>query len=229
MTTAVQRWRIFYRRGLDATGLSQRDELVAWETALAGTGLPVAMTGTDRPRPRIAASVPLPVGMVADAEPIEFMLSKRRTRAEVRSALEATMPPGHALVDLHDVWLGAPSLPASVASAVYRLVVSVDDERRPLLDDLVPAVDRLSAAEHLPRERTKVDRIVPYDLRPFLLELTAEGDPHGRSGRAVLRMRLRVDPQLGTGRPDEVVAALGEASGRRLRIVEGRRTALELA
>jgi radical SAM-linked protein len=230
MSTPVQRWRIVYGRGPEASGLSQRDELAAWEAAVAGAGLPLVATGGERPRPRIAASVPLPIGMVAEAELIEIQLSARKSRAEVRTALEAVMPPDHRLVDVHDVWLGAPSLPASVVAAVYGVVVTADDDRPGrLLDDLLPAVERLTAAERLPRERSKVDRTVSYDLRPFLLELVAEGEASDTPGRAVLRMRLRVDPQLGTGRPDEVVAALGETAGRRLVIVEGRRTGLELA
>lgn len=230
MSTPVQRWRIVYRRGPGASGLAQRDELAAWEAALAATGLPLVTTGGERQRPRLAAAVQLPVGMTADAEPIEILLMERRTRADVRAAIETCLPPDHALVDVHDVWIGAPSLPASVVAADYRVLVEPEPETvAPLRAALEPAVVRLLSADRLPRERAKADRVVGYDLRPFMLDLGVEDDPAGESRRAVLTMRLRVDPQLGAGRPDEVVAAVADAAGTGLVIIGGVRVGLRFA
>ena len=48
-----------------------------------------------------------------------------------------------------------------------------------------------------------------YDLRPLLADL-AVADP---GPPVVVRVRTRFDPVLGNGRPEEVVAALGEAAG----------------
>jgi hypothetical protein len=61
----------------------------------------------------------------------------------------------------------------------------------------------------LPRERQKGTATVAYDLRPLLadLELVAPGPP------VVIRARTRFHPELGTGRPAEVVAALGDVLG----------------
>ena len=52
------------------------------------------------------------------------------------------------------------------------------------------------AADSLPRER----RGKTYDLRPRILSLALDG--------TTLRMGLRLEPDA-TGRPDEVLAALG--------------------
>ncbi len=228
MSAPVQRWRIVYRRGPGASGLAQRDELAAWESALAASGLPLVSTGGERPRPKVAAAVPLPVGMTASAEPIEILLTERRTRVEVRTAVESRLPPDHALVDVHDVWLGAPSLPAAIVAADYRVLVEAASALdAPLRAALGPAVLDMLSADRLPRERTKADRVIGYDLRPFLLGLHVDDDPAGESGRAVLRMRLRVDPQLGAGRPDEVVAAVAEASGIGISVLDGVRVGLE--
>ena len=48
-----------------------------------------------------------------------------------------------------------------------------------------------------------------YDLRPLLADLAVldPGPP------VVIRARTRFDPVLGSGRPEEVIAALGEAAG----------------
>ena len=72
------------------------------------------------------------------------------------------------------------------------------------------------AQSSVPRERSRGSGLVRYDLRPLLddVRVLAPGPP------VVLRIRTRFDPQLGTGRPDEVVAALAEVLGRPLVVDE---------
>lgn len=69
-----------------------------------------------------------------------------------------------------------------------------------------PRPPRNSAAERLPRERVKGGATVRYDLRPLLLDVSV-GDP---GPPLLVRARTRFHPVLGTGRPEEVVAALGD-------------------
>ena len=72
-----------------------------------------------------------------------------------------------------------------------------------------------SARRSLFRTRDKGGSSVRYDLRPLLesIEVVA-GSP------VVLRVRTRFDPQLGNGRPEEVVAALADEVGQDLVIDE---------
>jgi hypothetical protein len=49
---------------------------------------------------------------------------------------------------------------------------------------------------------------VAYDLRPLLIAIDVRPGP-----AASVRVRTRFHPELGTGRPDEVLAALSEAAG----------------
>jgi hypothetical protein len=64
-------------------------------------------------------------------------------------------------------------------------------------------------AHALPRERAKGGGLVAYDLRPLLLGVwVAKAGPP-----VVLRARTRIHASLGSGRPEEVVAALAEAVG----------------
>ena len=65
----------------------------------------------------------------------------------------------------------------------------------------------------------------PYDLRPLLADARAEAD----DGGIVLAVRTRFHPELGSGRPEEVVAALSDASGVALAIGAITRTRLLLA
>ena len=57
--------------------------------------------------------------------------------------------------------------------------------------------------------------MIAYDLRPFVEDVEViESD-----GATAVRMTLRHDPEKGVGRPEELLAALGEAVGASLRPV----------
>ncbi len=225
MADVVQRWRVVYRRGQEAAGLAQRDELEAWESALEATGLPVATTSGARPRPRMAMPPPLPVGLIGERELLDLLLVERCTAAETRERLARVSPVDHAVVDLFDVWVGAPPLPAVVVAMDY--AVTLDGPQDP--EAIGPAVSRILAAPRIERVRSKGGREVTYDLRPFILGLRLEtgadrlAETDARAG-CVLEMRLGVHPEQGTRRPDEVVAALADELGRPLAIGSGART-----
>ncbi len=121
--------------------------------------------------------------------------------ATVRAAVTAVLPAGLSLVDLHDVWVGAPSAPAGVVAADYR--VHLAGPARWMVEGAVLA---LLGAATLPRERRREKKTTAYDLRPLILGIEVRGsDVSG----VTLAMRLRHAPDA-VGRPEEVVAALGE-------------------
>jgi hypothetical protein len=100
-----------------------------------------------------------------------------------------------------DVWLGGPPLAGRVVAADYRIELegAVDVEA------LARAAIELLAAGNVPREREKGERRVRYDLRPLLIDVRVEdGEP------PIVRARTRFHPELGTGRPEEVVGALAD-------------------
>jgi radical SAM-linked protein len=208
-----QRWRLVVARAADASRLGQRETIDAWESAVEASGLPMARgsgSSVSGPpaRPRVAFGAPLAVGMAAEAERIDLFLTERLTRWSVREALDPVLPDGWSLVELEDVWLGGPALGGIVAAADYRVTLERDVDAAALVD----ACRTLLDARTLPRQREKGGGLVTYDLRPLLVDLAVvdAGPP------AVVRMRTRFHPTLGTGRPDEVVAALGDALGRQL-------------
>lgn len=160
-------------------------------------------------RPRVSLAAALPIGVAGEAELADVVLTERLTRSELRSRLEGRLPDGHRLVDLFDVWLGEPSLAASLAAADYRV-----DVRGTSAADLGGACDALLASTKLERTRSKGEgRSVAYDLRPLLLRLDAlpgAAVSDAADGTATLSMRLHHGQEGGAGRPDEVVLALGE-------------------
>lgn len=215
MADVVQRWRIVYRRDAGARDLAQRAEQEAWEAAVLTGALPVALDG--RGRPRLSFGVPLPAGLTALAEPLELPLIRTLRRHEVRLALEPFVPEHHALVDLHDVWIGAPALAGRVVAVEYLVTLDPPPDERVLSG----ACARLLGLPRIDRVRQRSDRAVAYDLRPFLLDLRPERDG--------VRMRLSADPSAGVGRPDEVVAALAAVTGQPLAMAAGVRERVLLA
>ena len=203
-----QRWRLILAREPDAPALAGRELNDAWEAALEATGLP-AFRGVVRARARVAFGAPIPASMRAEREFADVVLTRSLPVWEVRDALHAHLPHGWRLLDLHDVWIGEPALAAQVAAADYRIEVDGADAQT-----LGRAAEALLAAPGLPRQRAKGGAMVGYDLRPLVIDLcVADAGPP-----VLLRTRTRFDPSLGTGRPEEVVSALGGVAGAPLTI-----------
>jgi radical SAM-linked protein len=223
-----QRWRIVFRRDEDARFLAHLDAMKLWERALRRAGIPVAQTEGMSPRPRVVFAAPLPIGMLAEREIVDIVLSRRLTVADLRGRLTASLPPGFGLVDLYDVWLHAPSVASQLAGATYRMDLAGTPGASVAGTAVRDGVASLVAAERLDRQRQKEKRTVRYDLRPLLVAIDVLGWDDAGSGSGTLRIDLRHSQEEGTGRPDEVVAALGETLETGLVVVQGTRERLTL-
>jgi radical SAM-linked protein len=169
-----------------------------WPAILVASGLPLAGEGG---RGRAVVAAPLLLGTAGEREIVDLFLAERRPVAAVRSAIAAALPADWALADLHDVWVGAPSAPSALVAAEYRVVVTGAPRWA-----VMGAALALLAAPALPRERRREKRTTSYDLRPLILDLAVRA---ADAGGVTVGMRLR-HVQDAVGRPDEVVAALGE-------------------
>ena len=189
----------------------QREQLAAWEAALVGSGLPIAGLDAPKPRPRFAQGAPLAASIPGEQELADVWLVERVPQWRAREALLPVMPDGFRLVDLYDVWLGEAALPGRVVASVYRATMAGPAVELGLVR---AAVRSLLDATVLPRERRKGDAVVAYDLRAFIDGIEVEGipedAPEGAPGDVVVRMVLRHDPEKGIGRPEELLACLGD-------------------
>jgi radical SAM-linked protein len=199
-----------FRRGPVAAELIGRAAIEAWQSALIGSGLPLAQLDATG-RPRVAFGAPLSAGAEGEAELAEIFLAERVPAWRVREALAERMPAAHALLAAEDVWLGAPPLPGRVVAADWRVELEAGVDRAAL----GAAADRLLAAASLPRTRQKAGGDKAYDLRPLLDDVRVD-PPAADGGRLTVRIRTRFRPDLGSGRPEEVVAALAEGGGAEL-------------
>lgn len=221
--TPRQRWRIVFRRDEGARFLAHLDAMKLWERALRRAGIPIANTEGYNPRPRIVFASPLPLGMLAEREIVDVVLSERLTVRDLRERLERDLPEGFGLVDLHDVWVNAPSVASRLASATYRLDLAGADGA-----GVRHAVADLLAAERIDRERQKEKRTVAYDLRPLVLDVEVLGWDDADGGRGTVRIEVRHSQDAGTGRPEEVVAAIAERVPGDLAIIQAVRERLTL-
>jgi len=212
-----QRWRVTFGRAASIGDEipSGRDYIGRWEEALLGSGLPLLVLASGRPR--IALGAPLPTGCAAEAELLELWLTELRPAWAVREGIEPGLPPGHRLAVLESIWLGAPALSGQIAAADYEVALAGEVAT----PELRAAIEKTLAAKTLPRERLKGGATKTFDLRPLIVGLEA--------GDTGVTMRTRIHPELGTGRPDEVVAALGDAMGKPLAIAQTVRRRLLLA
>jgi radical SAM-linked protein len=187
-------------RAADAPRIAGRELTDAWEDAMEASGLPVHRAA-GRSRTRVAFAAPLQLGLAAERELAEVFLAERVPIWRVREALTERLPAGWRLIDLFDVWVGGPPLAGRVVAADYR----VELEARIDPDRLAEAIRWILSARELPRVRQKGEGTVAYDLRPLVLDVIVDA-----VAGSVVRMRTRIHPELGTGRPEEVVAALAE-------------------
>jgi hypothetical protein len=193
----------------DAEVLNGRAYAALWEAALLESGLPVATSETGRPRFALAAL--LPGGVGGRAELAETWLMERLAAWRVREALEPAVPSGHELRSLEDTWLGAPPLPARVSAADYEVVL----RQGPPGEVLAAAATRLLAAPAILRQRAKGTGTKTFDLRRLLIDIRV-GDWDGAAASGRLRIRTRIHPEIGSGRPDDVLAALADDLGAEL-------------
>ncbi len=205
----VQRIRFCYRLTAAACTLSQRDVIVAWTDAAKAAGIPLAYSEGKRPAPQISVGALLPSGVTSDSELVDLFLSERVDPKEALARVAPILPEGVEATAAEEIGLTAPSLQSQVRWAEYEVHVPGDGVAAA---GIARAAGALLAADSLPSEYRRENKVRNYDLRPLVLDLRLVGES---DGCLVLRMRLRAEPEM-TGRADQVVLALGLPPARRI-------------
>jgi radical SAM-linked protein len=201
-----QRVRIHYEKGENVKFISHQDEFRLWERTLRRAGLPLLYKRGFNPQPHIQFAAPLAVGATGVCEPIDITFSPPLTLTLLEERIRRVLPPGVTLHSLVSVPLKAPALQSQLIGADYTVVIyaKVGEIGEELLQT---RIEELLAADEVWRERERKGRRYRYNLRPLVLELTYTGYAAEQEEHHIF---LRVQQRSGaTGRPDEVVAALG--------------------
>jgi radical SAM-linked protein len=205
-STPRQRVRLRYARGEAVKFISHQDEFRLWERTLRRAGLPLLYKQGFNPQPHMQFAAPLGVGFTGVAERLDIVLSRPLPPNELAARIRAALPPGVVLHDVEEVPLKAEALQSLVIGADYTILIyAAPGELDPAA--LAAAVDAFLAEATVWRVRERKGEPYTYNLRPLVLELAYRGyDAAGEEHHIFLRVQQRPGA---TGRPDEVVTALG--------------------
>jgi radical SAM-linked protein len=197
----VQRLRLTFSKTGPTRYISHLDLARTLERALNRARIPVSYTQGFNRRPRLQIAAALPLGYTSECELADIWLEEQMAPEQVQRQLAAKMAPGITIHQVEAVLLTDPALPTLTAEAAY--VVTILDPVH--MADLRRRIDDLLAADSLVRERGHGRKRKAYDLRPLIyeLELAETAD-----GAVQIHVRLALMPSE-TGRPDEVLLALG--------------------
>jgi len=194
----LNRYRITFTRDRTVRFVGHLDLAKTWERILRRADLPVAYSQGFHPLPKITFASALPVGCTSEAELMDVVLTEPLDSSSLLQRLTPVLPAGIGIASVVEAPLNAPALQAELRWAEYAVSIETEEPQ----DHVETRVRSLLDASSLMRER----RGKSYDLRPLVLSLAIE-DVRPSSARLV--MRLMADANTGTGRPDEVLAALG--------------------
>lgn len=214
----MQRLRLRFGRGEEVKFISHLDVVRFWERALRRAGIPLAYSQGFRPHPRIAVAAPLAVGVTSEAELMDIWLSQWMPPQSLIMKVKGQLSRGFEIFEAYEIGLNAPSLQSSLAAAEYR--VELKSEKRG--QEMRYCLSCLLQAEKLPWQHFRGDKVHRYDLRALVNDLWIINH---HNSLYVLGMRLRCDAG-GSGRPEQVLAALGfpqypESSHRTKLILKG--------
>lgn len=188
----LTRYRLAFGKSQAMRYTGHLDLYRALERTIRRAGLPLAYSRGFSPHPKLQLAAALPLGFTSRAELADIWLEQPLPESEILERLQAASPPGIAFERVLPVAGREPPLQQQVRQAdfVARLA-------EPLAPDLPLRLDALLRAASIPRQR----RSKAYDLRPLIIDLR-----HRPPGEIVLTLSAR---EGATGRPEEVLAALG--------------------
>jgi len=234
----AQRLRITFARGDDMKFVTHLDMMRFWERALRRAGIPVAYSEGFSPHAQISLAAPLAVGTTSDAELMDAFLAEPMQPKRLLAALAEQLPRGISLAAAQEVGLALPALQAAVRFAEYVVDVDLsrpegagqqarmrgegtgapgagpptevtapaESTSRPQSwEEVEAAVGDFLAAETIPWQHQREQETRSYDIRAQVDALSIE---RGDGNTARVHMRLKND-NSGSGRPEQVIAALG--------------------
>lgn len=197
----MQRLRLRFSRGDEVKYISHLDLMRLWTRALRRAGIALAYSEGFSPHPKISLAAPLPTGVTSEVELMDIHLQKTVSPHFLIRTASKQLPKGIDLLEVQQIPLTDPSLQSQVRYAQYRVALPADKSEQ----EMQASIKSLLQAKSLPWQHQRDTGPRHYDLRVLIKHIWLMGQ-HGSA--SVLGMELRCDPQ-GTGRPEQVTAALG--------------------
>lgn len=172
-----------------------------WESATRRAGIALAYSQGFHPQPKIQLASALPLGFSSRCEVADMWVEDDPSTAAAlmdgnfQSRLQTSLPSGIIISQVTQVDERVPPLQTQVIASEFEVTLLDDVD----VDALTRSLSAIIEADSIPRER----RGKTYDLKPLIEELAFSATP-----APSLRMRLTAR-EGATGRPEEVLAALG--------------------
>jgi len=197
----MQRLRLKFGRSHELKFISHLDLMRLWERAIRRAGLPLAYSEGFSPHPRISLAAPLSLGVTSEAELMDIYLTRWISPQNVIIALNQQLPEGVEVLEARPVGLNVASLQSQVRFVEYKVEMEMEEA----IEDVKSVIQSLLSVEELQWQHERDTGIRRYDLRALIDEVwfIEHTDP-----ACLLGMRLRCDSK-GTGRPEQVIKALG--------------------
>jgi radical SAM-linked protein len=200
----MQRLRIRFSRGEEVKYISHLDLIRLWQRALNRAGIPLTYSRGFSPHPQISMALALAMGVTSEAELMDIYVDKFISPHNFTAAMNEQLPSGVAIGGVYNTPLTMPSLQSQVRQAEYTVGVSTDKSKEKIEADINELLDK----ETLPWQHQRDTGPKKYDLRVLVDDIWLI---NWRPGFCIIGMRLRCD-STGSGRPEQVTAALGFAS-----------------
>ena len=201
------RYRITFSTALSLAYVSVLELGTVWERTLRRARVPVRYSQGFTPRPRMHFAAPVPVGCGTAADLLDVTLHEPMAPDTLLTALQTAAPRDLSVLAATPVDEATPALSEQLVAAAYEVWLRDVDRKA-----LASAIEHVLAAERVDLARRGKDGQT-YDLRPLIITLELIPDlPAPWTGLRVL-LAARTGA---TGRPDEVLTALGfDAAPRR--------------
>ncbi len=202
----VQRLRLEFAKVGPTRFIGHLDLAKALERSLNRAQVPLAYTQGYNPRPRMQLAAALPLGFTSECELADIWLLEAINPQTANRAMAPKMAPGIELKAVNEVELSEPALQNLVQEAIYLATIKSELDQQ----QIIASITQFLSATSVVRER----RGKTYDLRPLVHELALSDRPafpgaaDSPGNDLALSMRLSMLPGK-TGRPDEVLDALG--------------------
>jgi len=197
----MQRLRVRFSRGGEIKFISHLDIMRLWQRALNRAGIPLAYSEGFSPHPRISLAAPLQVGITSQAELMDIFCTRWVSPHFFTDAINQQLPPGIKILQVYAVAPVMPSLQSQVSFSEYEVEIETEKDK----PEIESALASLLSAKQLPWHHERDTGTRSYDLRALIDELQLI---KWQKGACTIGMRLHCD-NSGSGRPEQVVAALG--------------------
>jgi radical SAM-linked protein len=200
----MQRLRITFSRSEELKYITHLDLMRLWQRILRRANIPLIYSQGFSPHPRISLAAPLAIGVTSSGELMDIFLERRLSPHFFVKSVKEQLPCGIDILEVAEVGVGLPSLQSQIRFAEYKVIIEVDKKPK----EIESAICSLLSSDSLPWQHVRDKEVRKYDLRALIGDIWLI---ESRPPELILGMRLRCD-SAGTGRPEQVVLALGFAN-----------------